>query len=156
MNTMILVQMTHVRNKMMYKFCAETFVIASAYSLSMIAIHILITVIFHFSYQDSIIILIPVFLISFPALIYGYYIGVRQYWSTSGKTINFSKERAVNKRLIAISKASMTIFLIFLSTFIGMHLIIIDRSYYIGVVISTLGAVLSIPVSKNLYLSLIQ
>jgi len=140
----------------MYKFCAETFVIASVYSLSMIAIHILITVIFHFSYQDSIIILIPVFLISFPALIYGYYVGVRQYCNTSGKPIDFSKEGATNKRLVAISKACMTIFLIFLTTFIGMHLIIIERNYYIGVVISTLGAVLSIPVSKNLYLSLIQ
>jgi hypothetical protein len=153
---MILVLVTLVETKKMYKFCAETFAIAFVYSLSLLAIHIVITGVFRFTIQDSLIILIPVFLVSFPAVIYGYYIGVRRYYAISKKSPNSTKAETTNKTFLKTVKSFATISLIIIPTFIGLYLIIIEKSFFIGIVVSTLGAISSIPVSKKIYESLIQ
>jgi len=145
-----------VKTKKMYKFCIETFVIAFVYSLSILAIHLVVTGLFHFSNQDSFILLIPVFLISFPAIIYGYYIGVRRYYAISNNSANSIKEGATDPTFFKTVKSFAAISLIIIPTFVGLYLIIIERIYFIGVAVSTLGAISSVPVSKKLYESLIQ
>ena len=145
-----------VKSKRIYKFCAETFILAFAYSLSILAIHLVITEILNFTYQDSLFLLIPVFIISFPAVIYGYYIGVRQYYTISKKSVNSAKKGANDDTFFKTVKSFAAISLIIIPTFSGLYLIIIERSYFIGVVVSILGAVCSIFVSKKLYELIIQ
>jgi hypothetical protein len=145
-----------VKNRQMYKFCTETFLVALVYSLSILGIHLLITEIFNFTNQDSLIILIPVFLVSFPAIIYGYHIGFRRYYSNSTSSPHIPKESSITKTFPEILNGCINISLIIIPTFIGLYLIIIEKSYAFGVVVALLGAVFSIPVSKSLYVSLMQ
>jgi hypothetical protein len=136
-----------VNNKQKYRICAETLCIVLVYSLSLIGIHYLITVAYNFTNQDSLIILIPVFLISFPAIIYGYQIGIKRFYKTS-------KIEPIKRTFFEVLNSSVLFFLITILIVIGLYLIIIERSYAFGVVVSLLGAAISIPISKKLYDSL--
>jgi hypothetical protein len=147
---------TFVKNRQRYKFCAETFFIAVVFSLSLIGIHFVITRIFKFTNQDSLIILIPVFLISFPAIVYGYHIGFRRYSKIYHNSTHKTKIRTTKKTILELLNSSINISLIVMLTFIGLYLIIIKKSYTFGVVFSLAGAAASVPISNKLYKSLMQ
>jgi hypothetical protein len=140
-------QVNPVNNKQKYRIYAETLCIVFVYSLSLIGIHYLITGAYNFTNQDSLIILIPVFLISFPAIIYGYQIGIKRFYK-------ISKIEPIKRTFFEVLNSSVLFFLITILIVIGLYLIIIERSYAFGVVVSLLGAAISIPISKKLYDSL--
>ncbi len=152
---MKLIQVALVKNKQKYKFCAETFLIAIIFSLTLIGIHYAITRIFKFSNQDSLILLIPVFLVSFSAIVYGYHLGFQRYSKISNKS---HIPHNGNKKIVLseLFNICIKISLIIIPTSIGLYLVIIKEIYAFGVVSSLLGAGISIPISKKLYESLIQ
>jgi ABC-type cobalt transport system substrate-binding protein len=66
--------------KMRRKCIAETLLVIVVYLMSLIGLHLVITRVFGFGNQDSLIILVPVILVSLPAAIYGYYVGFSRYY----------------------------------------------------------------------------
>ena len=114
-----------------------------------LGIHLIITKILKFTNQDSMFILIPVFLISFPSLIYGYQIGIKRFYT-------FSKNARTKTTFFDVLKVFAVFCLITILVFIGLYLIIIKKSYALGVAVNLLGASISIPASKKLYNSLIE
>lgn len=137
-----------MNSKPRYKFYIETLSVILVYSLSLVGLHLVITEIFKFTNQDSLIILIPVFLISFPSITYGYQIGIKRYYK-------FSKTERTKRTFLEVLNSYAIFSLITLLSFIGLYLILIKKSYTFGVAVSLLAAVISIPASKKLYDSLV-
>jgi hypothetical protein len=143
-----------VKNKERNKFIAETLFVVFVYSMCLVGLHTLITRIFNFGNKDSFIILVPVFLVSFPAMIYGYYLGFRRYYRKQNDSLKFKDNniKSVSYRVLLIG------FLCFVFSMIlvvwGIYIIIAENSYILGVVISLFGAVIMIPVANVFYKSI--
>ncbi len=135
-----------MKNRRKYTICGEIVLIALFFTLSLIGMHYVITGIFNFATQDSLIILVPVFLISVPTIVYGYYIGLRRHLLSSNDTQHMTK--------IGVLSSCFNISLVFVFTLIGLYLVIIEKRFAFGMVISLIGAIASVPISKKLYESL--
>jgi hypothetical protein len=142
-------QVDLVNNKIVYKICLETICIAFAFALSIFGIHYLIINVLNFSSQDSIIILLPVFLISFPAIVYGYQTGLKRYY-------NNKIHMNIQGRIIEYSWLLTPLLLITFVFLVGLYYIIINKYYYLGVGVTLFGAIISIPISNKIYITFIQ
>ncbi len=133
------------------KFMYEIIIIAFVFSLSIIGIHYLITEILNYKNFDSIVVLIPVFLISLPSVVYGYYLGLLRKF----KSHSDIKKLTLKDKFTGLMCICVNIIIIILPILIGLYLILIKKNYTNGIIFFVIGAIISIPLTLKLYRYLI-
>lgn len=119
--------------------------------MSLMGIHYIVTKIFKLSNEESLILLIPTFLICFPAVVYGYYLGIKRHIKRHSNSSHIAYKKTNLQKMAIFFDSCIKLSLIIIPNLIGFYFVIIKMDFVFGITIFLIGAIVSTPILNKLF-----